>query len=259
MNENQIKTKWLQDQTAVVGWSLIGHPEISNILAQTGVDGVVLDWQHGIDLNEHSLVSCIQSISSQPGVAPLVRVPSADRYQISHVLDAGACGVLVAMVSTPEEAERAGRACRYAPTGDRSLGSSPHQKQNESINEYVQRANKEIICIVMIETLEGVENVEKICAAPGVDGVYIGPYDLSLDMGSPTEEFIKHPEHLNVIKRVFEAAREQGIATGHHGFGITDTITWAKMGSMLCQIGSDTSFLKEQAQLNFDTFRNAIK
>ncbi|HIN53851.1 MAG TPA: hypothetical protein EYM79_06020 [Planctomycetes bacterium] len=259
MNGHQIKTKWLQGETAVVGWSLIGHPEVSNVLARANVDGVVLDWQHGIDLNERSLVDCIQSICTQHGVAPLVRVPSANRYQISHVLDAGACGILVAMVNTPEDAERAGRACRYAPAGDRSLGSAPHQRQDESINEYVQRANNEIICVVMIETKEGVDNIEKICAAPGVDGVYIGPYDLSLDMGISTEDFVDHPEHLNVVKRVFTAARNQGIATGHHGFEINDSITWAKMGSMLCQIGSDTSFLKEQAQHNVDIFKSGIK
>ena len=221
MNGNQIKTIWSKGKTATVAWSLIGHPDVSATLARVDVDGVVLDWQHGVSINEHTLVDCIQAICTQPGVvAPLVRVPAADRYQISHVLDAGACGILAPMVSTPEEAERAGRACRYAPFGNRSLGLAPHKRQNESLTEYVKRANNEIICIVMIETKEGVDNIEKICAASGVDGIYIGPYDLSLDMDIPTEDFANHPEHLNVVKQVFKAARKQGIATGHHGFQI---------------------------------------
>jgi 4-hydroxy-2-oxoheptanedioate aldolase len=258
MNGNQIKKKWRERKIVIAGWSMIGHPDVALLLAQSGVDAVVLDWQHGVHINEASIVICIESIFRQPGVAPLVRVPSTDRYQISHVLDAGACGILVAMVNTAEEAQQAVNACRYAPTGGRSLGMMPHQQPRESIEDYVVRANQEIICIVMIETKQGVENIEEICDVQGLDGIYIGPYDLSLDMGIATDKFIDHPQHLNIVTKVFKAARQRGIATGHHGFNLGDTIKWIKMGSMFCQLGSDTSFVVSMARSNLDTLHNLI-
>ena len=186
MNKNQIRAKWAHQEEIIAAWAMLGSPETCGILAQSGVDAVVLDWQHGLKINEVTIVECIESIYGHEAVAPLVRVPSVNDYQISHVLDAGACGVLVPMVSTPEEATRAVKACKYAPVGQRSLGLMPHQTTGESITDYVKRANHEIICIVMIETKEGLNNIEEICSVTGLDGVYIGPYDLSLDMGIPS-------------------------------------------------------------------------
>ena len=259
MNGHAIRRKWLNSEPVIAGWEMIGHPDSGKVLAQSGVDAVVLDWQHGIRLNEASIVDCIESICSQPGVAPLVRVPTTDQYQISHALDAGACGVLVAMVNTPEDAQKAVSACRYSPAGRRSLGLMPHHKSNESIDDYVRRSNEEIICIVMIETEEGVENIEKICDVNGVDGVYIGPYDLSLDMGISTEVFADHPKHLEAVKRIFTAAHARGIATGHHGFSIEDTIKWLEMGATFCQFGSDLSFLSTAACTNLRLLKSKLR
>ena len=76
MNGHQIKSKWLRERPVIAGWAMIGHPENSKILAQSGVDAVVLDWQHGLRINEASVVDCIESISNEPTVAPLVRVPA---------------------------------------------------------------------------------------------------------------------------------------------------------------------------------------
>ena len=258
MNGHHIRSKWLRERPVIAGWAMIGHPENSKILAQSGVDAVVLDWQLGLRINVASVVECIDSISSEPAVAPLVRVPAPDQYQISHVLDAGACGVLVAMVNTPEDALRAVNACRYSPVGHRSLGLMPHQNAGESIDAYVKRSNNEIICIVMIETQQGVDNIEHICEIQGIDGVYIGPYDLSLDMGISTDQFADHPKHLAAVKKIFKAARQHGIATGHHGFGIEDTLKWLKAGSMFCQFGSDISFLADQARSNFSFLMSNI-
>mgnify|MGYP001181160715 CR=1 FL=1 len=256
MNENQIRAKWAQQKGIIVAWAMLGSPETSRILAQSGVDAVVLDWQHGLKINEVTIVECIESICRQEAVAPLVRVPSINDYQISHVLDAGACGVLVPMVSTPEEATRAVNACKYAPVGQRSLGLMPHQIAGESITNYVKRANQEIICMVMIETKEGVNNIEEICSVTGLDGVYIGPYDLSLDMGIPSEQFLSHPKHIDAVQKIFDAAKNRGIVAGHHGFKVDDTLKWIEMGSLFSQFGSDLSFIHSAAQINLNRLKN---
>jgi 4-hydroxy-2-oxoheptanedioate aldolase len=151
------------------------------MMGHAGFDAVVIDWQHGVGVSQESVVACIQAIGSSDAV-PIVRLPRNSPEYISYVLDAGAYGVIVPMVNTYEEAEAAGRACRYAPRGCRSIaGNRP--TLSEPLEEYVQRANDEVICLVMVETTKALENVKAIARAPEIDGLYIGPSDLSLDMG----------------------------------------------------------------------------
>lgn len=257
MNRNQIRAKWARREGVIAAWAMFGNPETCGILAQSGVDAVVLDWQHGLRINEVTLVECIEAICRKEAIAPLVRVPSADDYRISHVLDAGACGVLVAMVNTPEEAAQAVNACRYSPLGHRSLGLMPHQLPDELITDYVKRADQEIICIVMIETKQGLNSIEEICSVTGLDGVYIGPYDLSLDMGIPSEQFVNHPKHIAAVEKIFQAADNHGIVSGHHGFNIDDTLKWIEMGSLFSQFGSDLSFIHSGAQTNLSALKNS--
>ncbi len=259
MNGNRIKAMWKDGKPAVQAWSWTGHPEISKILARAGFDAVCLDWQHGLDVTEQSLVNCIQAINTVPGVAAFVRLPKGDDYYISHALDAGAAGVIVPMVNTAEEARSAGLACRYAPVGRRSLANTPFIKPGEKVEEYTTRANEEIICLVMVETRQAVENIESICNSPGIDGVYIGPYDLSLDMQVPTANWHSDERHLAVVKRIFQVAGNAGLVAGHHGSTPAISAKFIKMGAKLCQIGTDTSILSGALRSSLEGFREALK
>ena len=120
MKKNRVKELWQRGRPAVMGWCSSGNPYIAEVMAHAGFDAVTLDWQHGIGVSQSSLVSCIQAIGNTDTM-PMVRVPKNEPDYISYVLDAGAYGVIVPMVNTPEEAAAAGLACRYAP---RAIGAS---------------------------------------------------------------------------------------------------------------------------------------
>ena len=127
MKKNRVRELWKQGKPAVQGWCSTGNPYIAEMMGHAGFDAVVIDWQRGVGVSQESVVACIQAIGSSDAV-PIVRLPRNSPEHISYVLDAGAYGVIVPMVNTYEEAEAAGRACRYAPRGCRSIAEATGQR-----------------------------------------------------------------------------------------------------------------------------------
>jgi len=242
MRSNNLKQKWSQGKPAVLGWCSTGNPYLAEVLATIGYDGVVIDWQHGIGVTGSSVVSCIQAIGNTDTTA-LVRVPKNEPDYISYVLDAGAYGVIVPMVNTFEEASAAGLSTKYAPTGTRSIAAN-RETLTATLDEYVVHANREIICLVMIETVKALNNVEEISQAPGIDGLYIGPSDLSLDMGISLTEWHSDPDHMQACKKVLDAAKANGIIAGHHGAGPAEANKLVDLGFMVSQLGNDVRLIK---------------
>ena len=153
------------------------EPLLAEQASKTGYDYVCIDLQHGLagfDL----LPTMLQAVGAGPSAA-VARVPWNDSWMIGRALDAGAVGVIVPMVNTAEQAQAAVAACRYAPTGERSVGPIGAMTRHPG---YFREAG-DVMCIVMIETEEAVRNVEAIAAVPGVDALYVGPADLSLSLG----------------------------------------------------------------------------
>lgn len=256
MKKNRVRELWKQGQPAVQGWCSTGNPYIAELLAHAGFDAVVIDWQHGVGVGHESVLACLQAISSSDAV-PIVRIPRNSPEYISYVLDAGAYGVIVPMVNSYAEAEAAGRACRFAPRGVRSVaGNRP--TLSESLDAYIQRANDEVICLVMVETVAALENVEAIAKAPEIDGLYIGPSDLSLDMGIGLSAWPNDQRHLAAVQRIFSAARANGIVPCHHGAGPDVSAKFVKMGSMLSQIGNDVRTLGTATTSALATYRQAL-
>ena len=260
MNGNRVKALWKEGKPVTQAWINTAHPEVCTIMATLGYDAVVVDWQHGIGANEKSVVECIRAINSVPGVAAFVRLPKADSYYISHVLDAGASGVIVPMVNTREEAEYSGLNCRYSPTGYRSLAHSPFKKPEESTEDYTNRANEEIICLVMIETRKAIANIEGIVQAPGIDGIYVGPYDLSLDMEVPIASWFEDDRHFEAIKHIFQVTKNAGLVAGHHGSSANAKIgaKMVKIGAQICQVGSDLTFFSNAGRQALKDFRDEL-
>ncbi len=259
MNTNSLRRLWSQGKAAVQAWDMTGHPEICSLMAEAGYDAVVLDWQHGPGVTETTVVPCIDAINAVPGVASLVRLPSVNDYYISHVLDAGASGVIVPMIRSADEARIAGAACRYAPEGHRSMGYAPHMRSGETLQEYTLRANREIICLVMIETKEALECVEEVCGVPGIDGLYIGPFDLSLNMGVEIATWPEDPRHLAAADRIFSAAKQKNLVVGHHGMNPAVSAKFVKLGSQLCQLGGNTSLFEKAAKDALLEFRQELE
>jgi 4-hydroxy-2-oxoheptanedioate aldolase len=256
VKKNRVKELWKQGKPAVQGWCSTANPYIAEMMAHAGFDAVVIDWQHGVGASQESVVACIQAIGSSDAV-PIVRMPWNSPEYISYVLDAGAYGVIVPMVNTYAEAEAAGRACRYAPRGIRSIaGNRP--TLSEPLDAYVKRANDDVICLVMVETAKALENVEEIAKAPEIDGLYIGPSDLSLDMGVDLNSWPNDARHLDAVQRIFAAAKANGKVACHHGSTPAVSAKFVKLGSMLCQIGNEMRMLSVATADALKAFREGI-
>jgi 2-dehydro-3-deoxyglucarate aldolase/4-hydroxy-2-oxoheptanedioate aldolase len=168
--------------TLLAAWAQLGSNLSAEILAEAGFDVLVIDMEHA-PVTIPDTISMIQAIKGT-GCIPFVRAAWNDMVLIKQILDTGAHGVHIPYVSTKEEAEHAVKCCKYAPAGIRGIDSS-HRAANYSLNknEYWRDANKDIVIIVAIETPEGVENIKEIASVEGVDGIFIGPADLSTSMG----------------------------------------------------------------------------
>ena len=181
MRPNRLKQLWREGKPALGVWVSTGDPYVVESLGRAGFDWVLIDMQHGMGIDVGRAVACLQALSGAEAVA-LVRLPWNQPEYFQWVLDAGAQGVLVPLVNTPEDARRAVQACRYPPLGNRSFGPNRARLYGP---DYFERANDEVALLVQVETREAVEQAEAIARVEGVDALYIGPADLAISMGLP--------------------------------------------------------------------------
>ncbi|MBM3947341.1 MAG: 2,4-dihydroxyhept-2-ene-1,7-dioic acid aldolase, partial [SAR202 cluster bacterium] len=180
MRANKVKALWKQGKPVAVGWVSSADTYVAEVLANAGFDALVLDMQHGMGIGPDRAALWLQAVSTTNTV-PMVRVPWNEPWYMQWVLDAGAYGVIVPLVNSREEAAKAGGACRYPPLGYRSMG--PNRARLYGGVDYFQNANQEIACLVMVEDLRTVDQIDELAKAPGIDGFYIGPADLAISMG----------------------------------------------------------------------------
>ena len=161
----------------------------------------------------------LQAIQSGGDATPLVRVPWNDPGHIMRVLDAGAMGIICPMINTKAEAEALVRSGRYPPMGERSFG--PFRAAQYGA-DYWQKANEEILLFAMVETRQAVNNLEEILSVKGINGVYVGPSDLSLSMGKPPTLDPTDKEVLAAIDIIVKTTRKWGLIAGVHTDGPAD-------------------------------------
>jgi len=207
-----LKEKLRTGHLTLGSWITLGHPAIAEIMARAGFDWVVVDLEHSV-IGIEMAGDLIRTIDLC-GAAPLVRLTSNDPDQIKRVMDAGAQGVVVPMVNSPEEAVKAVAATRYAPGGNRGVGLGRAQGYGAGFAEYLAWQRETAVVIVQIEHKEAIERLDEILAVPGVDGLIIGPYDLSCSMGIPGE--FGHQGFVAAMKRILEAGKRRGCAVGLH-------------------------------------------
>ncbi|AKG43921.1 HpcH/HpaI aldolase [Streptomyces xiamenensis] len=194
-------------------WVVLDNPVGTERIAGQGWDYVCVDAQHGL-LDYKGILGSLTAIDARGTAAGMVRVPANDPFWIGQSLDAGARGVIVPMVNTAEQAAAAVSACRYPPHGVRSYGP---MRSMLRIGPAPAVADREVACIVMVETREALANVTEICATDGVDAVYIGPSDLTIALGGATSTDPAVSEEFEAaLAVVAEAARAAGIGAGIH-------------------------------------------
>ncbi len=187
-------------------------PGIARIFAAAGADFVFYDMEHsGLELGA---VRELMAAARGADLVPLVRVPATEYHFIARVLDVGALGVIVPTVETREQAELIIRSAKYAPQGRRgvALGIAHDDFTGGDVAEKLRRANEETMVVVLIESAQGVENVEEILAVEGIDVGWIGHFDLTQSMGIPGQ--FDHPRFHQAVDRVVEACRRRGVAPG---------------------------------------------
>ncbi|RAK28381.1 4-hydroxy-2-oxoheptanedioate aldolase [Actinoplanes lutulentus] len=214
-------------------WAAGPSAASAEILGRSGLDWILVDMQHG-SANAADLLPLIQAIELG-GSHALVRVPANDASLIMRALDLGAIGVIVPMVSTAAQARAAAEATRYPPAGNRSFGPIR--------NFYgLDRAEASTTCLVMIETAEGLANVDEIAATPGVDGLFVGPVDLGLALGAGLRLTAGGVVD-EAISQVVEAATRHGIIAGVAGLSPEHAESLLSAGARLVTVGSDLGYV----------------
>jgi len=241
MTTRSVRRALIERRLTLGTWIQIGHPAVAEILAGIGFDWVAADMEH-TDIDNAAFADLARGMHGR-GAAPLARVRENDTLAIRQVLDLGAQGVIVPLVHTAEEAERAVAAAKYPPRGIRGYCFSRMNDWGKAFDDYAAAANDEIAVVVMIESKQGVENIDAILAVEGVDGVFIGPYDLSGSCGVPGQT--SHPAVVAGCDRVVRACANAGRAAGLHVVIPTPAAVAEALdrGFTFLALGVDTVFL----------------
>jgi 4-hydroxy-2-oxoheptanedioate aldolase len=206
MRPNRLKETLASGKPAIIGWTGLGSSFAAEILGVTGVDAVLVDCQHGQVFIEQA-VSCLQGISAS-GVTPLARCTDRIFGEINKLLDSGAMGIVCPMIETADQAADFVSMCTYPPKGRRSFG--PTRAVVYYGDDYFSKANDEVLKIVMIETRTGLSNADAIMQTPGVDGVLVGPGDLSLSLTDNPAINFNSGALPDAMKLIVKAAHDAG-------------------------------------------------
>ena len=254
MIENKLKQMWAADTPTINGWCSVGNPFTAEIMAAQAYDSITIDVQHGA-LDYSEVLPMMQAMRAS-GVTILARAPWLDAASIMKLLDAGAMGIICPMINTAAEAAEFASYMRYPPHGQRSFGPT---RAGFAMPGYNTQINDQVLSFAMIETADGMANLDAIAATPGIDGLYVGPGDLSLGMTNgalPPGLDREEPEMIEAIKRIAQACRDHGkIAALHCGTSdyAARGIDW---GYNMTTVASDARLMAAAASDSIARFRD---
>ena len=240
MRKNKLKELFKAGKPIINSWLGVPSSFSAEVMANQGWDSLTIDMQHGI-IDYANAVSMLQAISTTE-TTPLARVNWNEPGQIMKILDAGCYGVICPMVSNKKEAENFIRACQYPPKGYRSFG--PIRATIYGGADYAKYAEQEILKLAMIETKEALEKLDEILDTPGLDGIYIGPADLSLAVNE--EPGFDRPENTKAYKeilRILESAKKRNLLAGLHNGTPEYAQKMIDKGFNLVTVGSDNRYI----------------
>ncbi|WMS42006.1 aldolase/citrate lyase family protein [Acuticoccus sp. MNP-M23] len=250
-----LKAKWAAGEATINGWCSIGSPFTAEIMAAQGYDSVSVDVQHGA-LDYSDALPMLQAMRAS-GTVPMARVPWLEPGIIMKMLDAGAYGIICPMVNSAAEAAEFVSYMRYPPLGQRSFG--PTRVNFAAGAGYYGEANAGVLAFAMIETADGMANVDAIAATPGLDGLYVGPADLTLGLTKgrlPPGFDREEDEMVDALKAIVAAARKAGIAAALHCGTAEYAARAAGWGFNMLTVSSDVRLLAAGAAANIKTFRS---
>lgn len=246
LKSNKVKQKLKNGSITVGSWMSMGHQSIAEIISAAGFDWVGIDLEHSV-IDIDKLQTLLLAIESNQCV-PLVRLTSNDPNLAKRVMDAGAYGVIVPMVNSASDARLAVSSIKYPPVGIRGVGIARAQAYGPGFAGHVKIANDESIVIVQIEHIKSVRNIKEILNVEGIDGLIIGPYDISGSLGVPGQ--LNHPSVVEARRKILAAAKAKGIAAGTHIVypSISEFKKYVKEGYRFIAFGTDILFLGESCR-----------
>lgn len=209
---NKAKELLKEGELSLGGWESLNNPAAAEVMAMAGFDWVAADVEHGT----HSIQDfayLAKAVKAQ-GCVPIARVFDKSMASIRRILDAGAEGIIVPMIRTPEDAREVVRAAKFPPLGVRGAGAAPYCGYGVTLGDCFRTANEDTLVIVMIETKEAVENIEEIMSIDGIDGMFLGPFDLSCSYGFHGD--ITNPVVSEAMVKAREVCKKYGKAAGMH-------------------------------------------
>ena len=252
MRKNKLKELFKTGKPIINSWLSIPSSFSAESMAQQSWDSLTIDMQHGL-IDYSSAVSMLQAISTTD-ITPMARVNWNEPGQIMKILDAGCYGVICPMVSNRKEAEKFVQACQYPPKGYRSFG--PIRASIYGGSDYAKHADDEILKLAMIETKEALEKLDEILDTPHLDGVYIGPADLSLAVGE--EPGFDKPEDTKAYKeilRILDAAKKRKLIAGLHNGTPEYAQKMLDKGFNLVTVGSDSRYITAGAKTDLEKLK----
>jgi len=252
MRKNKLKKIFKEGGAVINGWLQIPSSFSAEVMAKQGWDSLTIDLQHGV-VDYSNALQMYQAISTTD-VVPMARVNWNEPGQIMKILDAGCYGIICPMVSNREQAEKFVQACMYPPKGYRSFG--PIRGLLYGGADYGEHANDEILKLAMIETKEALNNLDEIMSTPNLDGIYIGPADLSLAIGAKPgfdnpEGSPTYAEMENILKH----AKKNNIVAGIHNVTPEYAEKMIKIGFQFVTVGSDLKFMAVSANKAVNYFK----
>lgn len=239
------------DRTLYGGWICSGSPVAAEIMAGAGLDWLLIDMEHAPNGLE-SIMAQLHAVSGYPPT-PVVRVPAGETTLIKQVLDLGAQNILVPMVSTAEQAEQVAAMAQYPPQGVRGIGSALARSARwNRVPNYLRDADSHVSVFVQVETAEGVANAAEIAAVEGIDGVFVGPSDLSASMGLIGQQ--THPEVVAAVKESFTAITAAGKPAGVNAFDPDAASDYVQAGASWVLVGADVALLARGSEKLASTF-----
>lgn len=238
--KNAFKTAIMNGERQIGIWCTIGDPVVAELLAGCGYDWIMFDTEHSI-MDPPLVLPLLQAVAPYP-VTPIVRPGSLDLAEIKKLLDCGVQTLLIPFVQNAEEARLAAAAVAYPPDGVRGVSGLTRATRFGTIPGYARRAREEICLIVQIETRAALDELEEICAVPGIDAVFIGPADLAASLGHLGEP--GHPEVRATVVDAIRRIRAAGKPAGFLSPDPTYVDAVIEAGSVFTAVDIDVAILR---------------
>ncbi|MFH0779333.1 MAG: aldolase/citrate lyase family protein [Parcubacteria group bacterium] len=257
MKNNKLKEKLKNGEKVFGTWSMLPAAGASNAIAQSGVDFVIIDMEHG-PMSFETMEQMVKSIELE-NCQSIIRVSDKNEQTILRALEIGAQAVMVPHVSTVAEAEAVVKACKYKPDGERGLSpyTRVHDYCHENLAESMKFANENTLVGILVEGKEGIENIEKIAAVPGIDLIYLGIYDISQSVGLPGQ--LNHETVIEMQKKCAAVIRNAGKAAGSFARDLDYVEMLYKNGFQFIAYLVDCAILKTAYQRAGQFFRELSK